>query len=55
MYRLLNLSKVKKAVKDTIEMQKRYPEIIAGFDLVKSLTYIYVKKKKNTEIQHNLI
>ncbi|KAM9467350.1 adenosine deaminase 2-A isoform 2-T2 [Clarias gariepinus] len=29
-----NLSKIKNAVKDTIEMQKRYPEIIAGFDLV---------------------
>ncbi|XP_060758831.1 adenosine deaminase 2-A-like isoform X1 [Neoarius graeffei] len=32
--RLQNLSKVKIAVRDTIEMQKRYPEIIAGFDLV---------------------
>ncbi|XP_060758822.1 adenosine deaminase 2-A-like isoform X1 [Neoarius graeffei] len=29
-----NLSMVKIAVRDTIEMQKRYPEIIAGFDLV---------------------
>lgn len=35
-YRIQNLSMVKQAVKDTIEMQKRYPEIIAGFDLVKS-------------------
>ncbi|XP_017349959.1 adenosine deaminase 2-A [Ictalurus punctatus] len=33
-HRSQNLSTVKKAVKDTIEMQKRYPEIIAGFDLV---------------------
>ncbi|XP_060759495.1 adenosine deaminase 2-A-like [Neoarius graeffei] len=32
--RLQNLSMVKIAVRDTIEMQKRYPEIIAGFDLV---------------------
>ncbi|TSZ83221.1 Adenosine deaminase 2-A [Bagarius yarrelli] len=33
-HRIQNVSKVKQAVKDTIEMQKQYPEIIAGFDLV---------------------
>ncbi|KAG7320182.1 hypothetical protein KOW79_016035 [Hemibagrus wyckioides] len=33
-HRTQNLSTVKQAVKDTIEMQKRYPEVIAGFDLV---------------------
>ncbi|KAI5094201.1 adenosine deaminase 2-A [Silurus meridionalis] len=33
-FRLTNLSAVKQAVQDTIEIQKRYPEIIAGFDLV---------------------
>ncbi|KAK2832502.1 hypothetical protein Q7C36_015964 [Tachysurus vachellii] len=33
-HRIQNLSMIKQAVKDTIKMQKYYPEIIAGFDLV---------------------
>lgn len=35
--RALSLFKVKEAVKNTIEMQKRYPDIVVGFDLVINL------------------
>ncbi|KAK1788764.1 hypothetical protein P4O66_002575 [Electrophorus voltai] len=33
-HRILSLSQVEIALKETLELQKRYPEIITGFDLV---------------------
>lgn len=34
LHRSLSVSQVKQAVQEAIEMQRKYPDIVAGFDLV---------------------
>uniref|UniRef100_A0AAR2JXZ4 adenosine deaminase n=1 Tax=Pygocentrus nattereri TaxID=42514 RepID=A0AAR2JXZ4_PYGNA len=59
-HRELSLSQVKQTISDTIELQKRYPEIIAGFDLVgredtgKSIWYFREALSVPTEVKANL-
>ncbi|KAI4903871.1 hypothetical protein NFI96_022131 [Prochilodus magdalenae] len=59
-HRVLSLSQVKQAVRDTIEMQKQYPDIIAGFDLVgredsgNSIWYFREALSIPTEVKANL-
>ncbi|XP_066523918.1 adenosine deaminase 2-A isoform X2 [Hoplias malabaricus] len=59
-HRVLSSSQVKQAVRETIEMQKQHPDIIAGFDLVgredtgHSIWYYREALSVPTEVKANL-
>ncbi|XP_076862480.1 adenosine deaminase 2-A [Brachyhypopomus gauderio] len=59
-HRALSLSQVEVALKETLELQKRYPDIIAGFDLVgredsgKPIWYFQEALSLPTEVKTNL-
>ncbi|XP_062860935.1 adenosine deaminase 2-A [Trichomycterus rosablanca] len=59
-HRALSLSKVKEAVKNTIEMQKHYPDLVVGFDLVgkedsgNSIWYFREALSVTTEVKANI-
>lgn len=36
LFRALSVSEVKAAVKETIQLQKDFPDVVAGFDMVKT-------------------
>lgn len=50
LHRSLSVSQVKQAVQEAIEMQRKYPDLVAGFDLViTSLTHSHVARMLNTK------
>lgn len=40
-FRALGVSEVKAAVKEAVQLKKDFPDVIAGFDMVRNDTYFY--------------